>query len=250
MSSSSNIAGATPEQVSNHRLARLAGLLYFSMLPTTGMGVFSAQPLLANGGSDAAAQIAASRSFLELGVLVGAVGFVTWLVVAVLFYALFRSASDRACKLLVVFVVASAVLFLAALARRLDALSLVAESQQLALGPDQLRTLVALTVQSSDNLMQVSMIFWGLWLAPLGFLVYRSGFLPRTLGVLLLCGAVFYVANFVGTVLQPQFAKTPLAQVLNFAGLLPGTVREIGTGLWLMIRGTRGRRRSPQLLAS
>ena len=102
MSSSLNIADATPEQVSNHRLARLAGLLYFSMLPTTDMGVFSAQSLLANGGSAAAAQITASRSFLELGVLVGAVGFVTWLVVAVLFYLLFHLTSDRACKLLVV----------------------------------------------------------------------------------------------------------------------------------------------------
>src|SRR5207245_510086 len=119
-----------PEQVSNHRLARLAGLLYFSMLPTTGMGVFSALSLLANGGSSAAAQIAASRSFLQLGVLVGAVGFVTWLVVGVLFYALFRSVSDRASKLLVVFVVVSAILCLAALARRMDAISLVAESQQ------------------------------------------------------------------------------------------------------------------------
>jgi len=240
MSSTLDITGATLEHVSNHKLARLGGLLYFSMLPTTGIGVFSAQSLMENGGSSAVSQIAASRAFLEFGVLVGAVGFATWLVVAVLFHAIFRSVSNSACKILVVFVVASVALVLAALARRLDALSMVAESQQLALDPQQLRTLVALAVQSSDNLMQVAMIFWGLWLAPLGFLVYRSGFLPRTLGVLLWCGAVFYVANFAGTVLHPQFAKTWIAQTLNFAGLLPGTVGEIGTGLWLLIRGTRG----------
>jgi hypothetical protein len=168
------------------------------------------------------------------------VGFITWLVVAVLFHELFRPVSDRACKLLVAFVVASAVLCLAALARRWDALSIVGASQRLGLGSEQLRTLVALAVQSSNDLMQVAMIFWGLWLAPLGFLVYRSGFLPRTLGVLLWCGAVFYVANFAGTALHPQFAKTWIAQALNFGGLLPGTLGEIGTGLWLLIRGTRG----------
>jgi len=235
---------STPHQASNQRLAQLAGLLYFSMLPTTGIGYFSAQFLLANGGVAAAAQIAVSRSYLEFGVLAGAVGFVTWLVVGVLFYQLFRPVSDRACKLLLVFVVASVTLILAALARRMDALSLVGQSQLLGVGAEQLRLLAALTMRSSDNLMQVSVIFWGLWLVPLGYLVYRSGFMPKTLGVLLVFGAPWYVAMFVGGVLEPDYLKTPFAQVMNYAFGIPEIVGEVGTGLWLMIRGTRGARSS------
>ena len=99
-------------------------------------------------------------------------------------------------------------------------------------------------MRSSDNLMQVSVIFWGLWLVPLGYLVYRSGFMPKTLGVLLVFGAPWYVAMFVGGVLEPDYLKTPFAQVMNYAFGIPEIVGEVGTGLWLMIRGTRGARSS------
>lgn len=242
MSSSLSIAGGvTSQPISQDKLARLTGLLYLSLLPTAGFGIMSAQSLLENGGSAAAAQIAASRALLELGVLAGAVCAITWLVLGVLFYALFRSVSERACQLMLVMAVASSVLILASLARRMDALSLVADSQRLALGPDQVRALVALAVRSSDNLMQVSIIFWGVWLLPLGFLVFRSGFLPKTLGVLLMLGVPFYVGSFVGGVLDPEYAKTLVAQVIGFGFGIPEILGELGTGLWLLVRGTGGK---------
>ncbi len=199
------------------------GLLYFSCLPTVGFGVFSAQSLLENGASSAAAQVAASRSFLEFGVLAGALGAVTWLVLAVLFYGLFRSVSDRACKLLVVFMVACALLMLAALARRMDAISLVTQSQALGIDGDQLRVLTALAATKPENLMQASFIFSAVWLLPLGYLVFRSGFLPKTLGVLLMLGAPFYLASFVDAVFQLGYAKTPLAQVIGIVSGIPGS---------------------------
>jgi hypothetical protein len=239
-SSLSIVGGLTPEQSSRDKLARLAGLLYFSTLPTGALGLIGAQSLLEKGGLAAVPQIVARRLFLELGVLSGALCVAIWLVVAVLFYVLFRSVGDRACKLLVVFALVGCTLLLAAIARRMDALSLVAQSRELALGADQLRVQVALALRSSDNLNQVSAIFWGLWLAPLGFLVFRSGFLPRTLGVLLMLGAIGYVALFAGTLLQPQFANTAFAQLIGFGLVLPGTLGELGTALWLLFRGTRG----------
>lgn len=245
MSSTSSIAGGvTPEQVSNDKLARLAGALYLSTLPTGGLGIVSAQSLLENGGSTAAAQIAASLSFMKLGVLAGAVCAVTWLVLGVLFYVLFRSVNERTCKVMLVMVVASNTLLLAALARRMDALWLVTDSPTLGLGRDQLRVFVALAVRSSDNLLQVSIIFWGLWLLPLGFLMFRSGLVPKTLAVLLMLGVVFYVGAYVGGVVEPEYAKTWVSKVIGFGFGIPEVVGELGTALWLLIRGTRGLRRA------
>jgi hypothetical protein len=197
--------------MSPDRLARLAGLLYLSTLPTGGLGVFGA------------------GSFLEASILAGAVCAITWLVLVILFYELFRSASDRACKLLLVFVVASCTLMLAALARRMDALSLVAEGQALA----------AYSLRSSENLMQFSVVFWGLWLLPLGWLVFRSGFLPKTLGVLLMLGAPFYVGIFLGAILDPEYETSTLAKIVGIASGVPGTAGELGTALWLLIRGRK-----------
>ena len=53
-------------------------------------------------------------------------------------------------------------------------------------------------------------------------------------------GAPFYLANFVDAVFQLDYAKTSLAPVIGFASGLPGIVGELGTGLWLLFRGTRG----------
>lgn len=230
------------EHTTNDRLARLAGALYLSALPTGGLGIISAQSLLANGGSGAAAHIAASLSFVKLGVLAGAVCAVTWLVLGVLFYGLFRSVNERACQVMLVMVVASNTLLLAALARRMDAISLVADAQTPGLGTDQVRALVAVAVRSSENLMQVSIIFWGLWLLPLGWLVIRSGFVPRLLGGLLMLGAVFYVGIYVGGVLDPDYANTLVSKVIGFGFGIPEVVGELGIGLWLLIRGTKSAR--------
>lgn len=195
----------------------------------------SARSLLDGG----VAGIEASRSLVELGVLLGAAGAVIWLIASIVLYALFRSVSDRASKLLVVFVVSSVVLLLAALAGRMDAISLLEDARTLpGSSPEQVQTLVMLAWRSSENLLNASIIFWGLWLAPLGWLVFRSGFLPRTLGVLLMFGAVYYVTYFGGTVLDPGYEKTLFAKVMGYAFLIPGTVGEMGTALWLLIRGT------------
>jgi hypothetical protein len=233
------IAGTPQEQVSRHRLAQLAGLLYLSTAPTVGFGVFSAQPLLENSSSHAAAQIAASRPFLELGVLAGSVGAVTWLILAVVFYQLFRPVSERACKLLVVFMVSGALLMLAAFARRMDAIWLVGQSQALGIGGDQLRVQVALAVRSSDNLMQAQWIFSAIWLLPVGYLVYRSGFIPRALGLMLMLGAPWYLAIFIDAVFQVDHTKTWLGPVIGFGSGAPEILAELGTGLWLVIWGTR-----------
>jgi hypothetical protein len=76
--------------------------------------------------------------------------------------------------------------------------------------------------------LKVAQIFWGLWLLPLGWLVFRSGFLPRWLGILLLiAGAGYLIDLFIGVVF-PSVGVT--ATTVTFVGelLLP---------LWLLIRG-------------
>jgi hypothetical protein len=219
--------------------ARLAGGLYLATLPTAGFGIMSARALLEGGASTAVTRIETSRALLEWGVLLGAAGAVIWLILGVVFYTLFRAVSERACRLLVVFVVASVVLLLAALVGRLDAIALIADARALpGLDPEQLQAVVLLAWRGSENLMNASILFWGLWLVPLGWLVFRSGFLPRALGVLLAFGAVYYVVYFIGVVLCPGYEKTTLAQVMAFVFLIPGSVGEMGTALWLLIRGT------------
>jgi hypothetical protein len=79
----------------------------------------------------------------------------------------------------------------------------------------------------------VAEIFWGLWLVPLGLLVYRSRFLPRFLGVwIILAGFAWVVLSLTG-ILLPQYQDN----VDTYAQ--PAFFGEIAFMLWLLIRGAR-----------
>lgn len=84
----------------------------------------------------------------------------------------------------------------------------------------------------------IASIFWGLWLAPLGYLVLKSGAIPRVLGALLLCGFVGYVAGYFGPRLYAGYRDLPLMEYFSTLG----SVGEIGTCLWLLIMGARSAR--------
>lgn len=229
---------------SNDKLARLAGLLYLLLLPIAGFGFFGAAPLVVAGDSAATlGHIQASRTLFEFTILLGAAAFVLYLVVALVLYKLFSPVGKGAASLMLAFAAASVPLSLAALARRSDVLSLLDAGRVLsALGGGYLQTQVMLALQSSDNLMRMSVIFWGLWLFPLGWLVFRSSFVPKVLGVLLILGGFFYVFAFGGAVLNPAYDTTLFARIVGIISGIPDLTGELGLGLWLLIMGARDRK--------
>ena len=155
--------------VSSDKLARLAGLLYLFLLPTTGPAYFYGQLAVVGDPATVLAKVQANQFLFELVVIVGAAGFVDWLVMGVVFHRLFSPVSKVAASLLLVFVAASGMIALAALARRMDVLSMIHASDVIGTGGLDGRTLM--TLHSSNNLMLMSVLFWGLWLFPLGWLV-------------------------------------------------------------------------------
>jgi len=76
-------------------------------------------------------------------------------------------------------------------------------------------------------------ILWGVWLLPLAALVYRSGFLPRFLGIwLAINGFAYIVISLTGTLL-PQYQ----ARVFNLS--FPALLGEMVLMLWLVIKGVK-----------
>jgi hypothetical protein len=86
-----------------------------------------------------------------------------------------------------------------------------------------------------DNGIFILTIFWGLWLLPFGFLIFRSGFYPKIIGVLLMVGCFGYLINFFGNTL---FVDYQSVGVLQYLKLLP-TVGEFSICFWLLFVGAR-----------
>jgi len=97
----------------------------------------------------------------------------------------------------------------------------------------QSQVMLHLHYYSSGNL--VASIFWGLWLFPFGYLVYRSGFLPKIIGILLMIGCFGYVVNFAGRFLFTGYADTNIGTFIT----IPGSLGELGICLWLLIVGVK-----------
>jgi hypothetical protein len=91
----------------------------------------------------------------------------------------------------------------------------------------QLQAQAMLFLDMRDRGILVAQIFWGLWLLPLGFLVFRSAFLPKVLGILLIIAGIGYVLDCGTQLLFPG-----LATISQFT-----FVGELLFPLWLLIKG-------------
>ncbi|HEV7764721.1 MAG TPA: DUF4386 domain-containing protein [Thermoanaerobaculia bacterium] len=219
------------------RVARTAGFLYLIVVIT---GIFSIayvpSRLIVPG--DAAAtlsNITASEPLFRLGIVAGYLCYTAFLLLPFALYKLLGSVRKDAAVLMVAFAVVSVPISFVNLLHNVNIVALLSRPELRVLSQDQLRSEVLLSLAAYGNGLLVSKIFWGLWLLPFGYLVFKSGILPRVLGVLLMAGCVGYVVAFVCGMLMPGYGQTALARFVS----LPATIGEIGTALWLLIMGIR-----------
>jgi hypothetical protein len=223
---------------SNKKTARTAGLLYLIVVVT---GIFHLLyvPSQISGKGDAAAtvgNIVASESLFRSGIVAGFLCYTAFLVLPFVLYKLLRPVGSNAAALMVAFVVASVPISFASLMHKLDILSLLSGAGSLqALPKDQVQAQVMLSLAAYNNGILACQIFWALWLLPFGYLVFKSGFLPRILGILLMIGCFGYLIDFFGSVLFAGYTKTAIADFVT----LPGSLGEIGICLWLLVVGAR-----------
>ena len=93
---------------------------------------------------------------------------------------------------------------------------------------DQVRASVPLFLNLHEHGVFIAQIFWGLWLFPMGYLIFKSNFLPLALGILMIIGGFGYLVDSFVYFIFPDFDVT--FSEFTFLGelLLP---------LWLMFKG-------------
>jgi hypothetical protein len=217
--------------------ARTAGLLYLALvvLGILNMIVIPGQYVVRGDPVATIANIQAAEPVFRLGIIVGVLSDAVYILLAFAFYRLLAPVGRTAATLLVVFAAAGAGLGLVSAAARLNVLTVVDIAPFLtAFTAEQLQAQAILSLRSASNLLRVAELFWGLWLFPLGLLVFRSGFLPRAFGVLLMAGSFGYAISFFANILWPVYATTSLPMLVP----LPAHIGEIGIMLWLVIVGT------------
>jgi hypothetical protein len=96
---------------------------------------------------------------------------------------------------------------------------------------DQLQALAMLFFHLHQNGFIIAQVFYGTWLFPLGYLVYKSGFLPKILGILLILDGFGVLIWFF------QFFLFPGYDLITYPGLAISIIAECSLSLWLLIKG-------------
>lgn len=212
-------------------LARAAGLLYLLTVP---LGVFNFLyiPAIFVASGDAAAtahNILAFETLFRLGIVSALLGAIIPILYLLLLYKLLRPVSPEvAVVMVVVALIGNPIMILNELTQ-LGVLQLLSGAQYLtAFTTAQIQALAYLFVRLHADGTNLAFIFAGLWLLPLGYLVFKSGFLPKILGILLIIGGLGYLIDvFAGFLFPGSDLRIGL-----FTGLA-----EIFFLLWLLIRG-------------
>jgi hypothetical protein len=97
----------------------------------------------------------------------------------------------------------------------------------------QLEGLAYLSINVYKTGWVTAQLFFGTWLFPLGYLVYKSKSLPRFLGVLLMLDGIAVLIWFLQALLLPDYAA------IRYPGLLVSFIAEVGLALWLLVKGVK-----------
>ncbi|WP_420603265.1 DUF4386 domain-containing protein [Flagellimonas sp.] len=222
----------------NKKTARLAGLLYFLVVV---MGIFSllyvpSKLIVWDNPAQTVENIIASESLFRLEILSGLLCYLFFLLLPLVLYQLFKNVNKNFAVVMVVLAVVSIPISFSNMTHKFDILSLISGAEYLnAYTPNQIQTQVMLALDSYNYGNLIAQTFWGLWLFPFGYLVFKSRFLPKLLGVFLMVGSIGYFLDFVGRIVCSDFGSLWIADYIT----IPASIGEIGTCLWLLIMGIK-----------
>jgi hypothetical protein len=216
------------------KTARTAGLLYLIFIITLAFSSYARSKLILFGdGAATARNIVASEGLFRIGFASELVSAVFFLLAAWALYALLKPVNKNLALLFLLLNLGGVAVECMNMLNLLAAPLLVSGAGYLqqVFQAGQLQALALLFLNLYSNGFMIAQIFYGAWLLPLGYLVFKSGFLPRILGVLLMLDCLGVLIWFI------QFFFLPAYPVISYPGLAVSFIAEVGLSLWLLIKG-------------
>jgi hypothetical protein len=215
--------------------ARIAGFLYVLIAVASIPAHFyvPSQLIVPGDATATAARIMASESFYRIGA-VGSelVILLSEIVLSVLLYILLRPVSKTLSLVAAVARLAMTTIHGINLLNYFFVLLLFSGADYLAVFQvDQLHALALLFLDAHSYGFTIGIVFLSLHVFVLGYLIFKSGYFPRILGILFLVAAFGYLIDSSALLLFTSYETTP-----GFLAL-PIAIAEIAFPLWLLVKG-------------
>ncbi|WP_298475504.1 DUF4386 domain-containing protein [uncultured Maribacter sp.] len=222
---------------SNKKLGRLAGLI-FLILAITGIFAefFVRQKLYVPG------DLAATYTNITENQWLFRLGFVSDLLMSTSFffyvfvmYTVFKKVNKNLSLLMLLLTVISVAMFCQNALNQFAGLKLLTTDYYVgALNYEQLQSLATFFTNIHMDGYLVNQIFYGLYMFPLGYMIFKSGLAPKVIGVFLMLGAIVDIIDFIVYFLYPNINSVFLQNIT-----IPADIGEISLCLWLLFMGLK-----------
>ncbi|HEY5848812.1 MAG TPA: DUF4386 domain-containing protein [Microlunatus sp.] len=226
------ITGADPNRsIRNAGLTAGIALLLLAALSAFGFLVVVQGLVTPGDPAQTAKDITESSGLFRLGIASLYLVIPLDIVVGWAMYRVFSPVNKSLSMLAACLRIAFAVVFMVAISQLVGALRLLDNDAYVAaVSPDQLHAQVLLTINAFSDVWHAGLLLFGLHLLIVGYLAFKSGYVPRLIAVLVVIDGLSYAVDTFGTVFSPG-TWTDTA-TFTFIG-------ELLLGLWLVIRGRR-----------
>jgi hypothetical protein len=218
------------------KAARIAGAVYLSMIFTAPFTLlYIPNKLIVRGDATGTANnILAHETMFRLAIIGDLVTAVIFICLGIALYRLLSSVNKTWAMMMLAFVLVSSTVGFLDTLNNVAALILFRGANFLSVfDKPQLNALGYLFIRLHSQGVFMNELFWGLWLFPFGLLVFRSGFLPRFIGVWLMINCFGYVALCLIALLAQEYYN------VAFRWAQPVLFGELVVMLWLLIKGAK-----------
>ena len=221
----------TKETFNPNKTARVAGYLYLMLFPLGIFGIIYVPSSLIVLGDAAttASNIMANELLYRLSIVTALTLQIVYIFLALALYKLLNPVDKNNAVLMFILVLVAAPIAMLNELNHVAVLLVLSGSDFLTtFSLDQVQASVPLFLNLHEHGVFIAQIFWGLWLFPMGYLIFKSNFLPKALGILIIIGGFGYLVDSFVYFIFPDFDVT--VSEFTFLGelLLP---------LWLMFKG-------------
>lgn len=212
--------------------ARLAGILYLVIIL---MGICGEalvrNKLLVYGDPNATANNIIHADFLwKIGITGDIIMHICDLPVMIILYYLLKPVSKKLALLNLSFNLIQTAILAVNKLNLLAALFFLGDAEYLkSFTPDQLHTLSYLSIKLHDFGFGIGLIFFGFVCLFEGYLIFKSKYFPKTIGVLMSIAGCSYLFNSFALILVPQLSSIVI--------LMPCLIAELSLSLWLIFKG-------------
>lgn len=215
--------------------ARVAGFLYLAIIVLGISGeLFVRGALVASGDAAATANgISASPLLWRAGIVGDLLMHVLDVPVIVILYLLLRPVSESLALLATLINLVQTAVLAANKLNLLFPLFLLEDGAYLkAFSPEQLQSLAYLAIKAHGYGFGIGLIFFGVACLVRGYLIFKCGYFPKFLGLLMAIAGLSYLTNSFALILSPTLAASMFPAIL-----VPAFVGELSLSLWLIVKG-------------